>query len=606
MKKVMFTAFAVGLGLTVKLMAQNFNWVMQIGGTSVDYGQIVKKDGLGNFIIAGNYSGTIDLDPGIGVNNVTSSGNQDVFIVKLDANKNFVWGKSVGGINSDAVNDLVIDNGNNISLCGYFRGTADFDPSSVTFNLSTGNIGADGFILKLNSSGNFVYTKQIGGTATADDHVISIILDNQGNLFASGYFNSTCDIDPGTSQFNVTSVGGSDIFIIKLDVNGNFVFGKSIGGTTGTITSGGSKGRNLIIDASNNIYLTGEYDGTTDFDPNSGVTNLISNGLLDLFVLKLDSNGNYIFAKSIGGSGNDLGYSIKLSMNGDICISGEFTNTVDFDPNTGVSNLTSNGQIDGFLLKLTNTGTFQWVNKIGGTGNDNSYSISLDQNDNIFTTGYLNGSVDFDGSSAQYILNSNGMKDAFLAAYSSSGNFIYAQNYGSSSDDEGWNVSTSNNEIYLTGYFQNTVDFNAGTNTNNLTSFGSQDAFVLGINNSFCTQTIYNTVTVYDTVTVYTTVTDTLIINTSLGLPAPNNENTILVYPNPASDHITIDYGNYALMNGYQLKIENSLGQQVFQTTISQQSDYLSLATWGGNGLFYVNIIDPLGNIIDIRKIVLL
>lgn len=609
MKKVMFTALAVGLGLTASNWAQDFNWVKKISGSSSDFGQIIKKDGLGNFIIAGDYNGTIDLDPGVGVNNVTSSGNQDIFVVKLDANKNFVWGKSVGGSNVEAISDLVIDNTNNIILCGFFRGTADFDPSSATFNLSTGNIGADGFILKLNSSGNYVYAKQIGGTATVDDHVLSIALDNQGNLYASGYFNSTCDLDPGTSQFNVTSVGGADIFIIKLDINGNFVFGKNIGNASGssfggTSTNTGCYGASIKI-FNNNIFITGTFDNTTDFDPNSGVFSLTSNGQYDCFILNLDLLGNFVFAKSWGSSSKDSGYSIQVGLSGEIFVSGEFTNTVDFDPNVGVSNITSSGQADGFILKLSNTGSFLWVNKIGGVGSDNCLNITLDQNDNVFTTGYFNGSVDFDNSSNQNILNSNGMKDAFLAAYNSSGNFIYAQNYGSSSDDEGWNLSSSNNEIYLTGYFQNTVDFDAGTNINNLTSSGIQDAFILGLTNSFCTQTIYNTVTIYDTVTVVKTVTDTLIINTKLGLPAPNNVNTILVYPNPANDHITIDYGNYALMNGYQLKIENSLGQQVFQTNISQQSDYLSLATWGGIGIYYVRIIDPQSNTIDIRKIVL-
>jgi hypothetical protein len=109
--------------------------------------------------------------------------------------------------------------------------------------------------------------------------------------------------------------------------------------------------------------------------------------------------------------------------------------------------------------------------------------------------------------------------------------------------------------------------------------------------------------TIYDT--LLTAVTDTLIINTTLGLPSPNNTNTIKVYPNPANDHITIDYGNYAIMNGHQLRIENSLAQQVFQTNITQQSDYLSLSAWGGNGLYYVHIIDPQGNTVDIKKIVL-
>ncbi|MFN5319222.1 MAG: LamG-like jellyroll fold domain-containing protein [Bacteroidia bacterium] len=110
--------------------------------------------------------------------------------------------------------------------------------------------------------------------------------------------------------------------------------------------------------------------------------------------------------------------------------------------------------------------------------------------------------------------------------------------------------------------------------------------------------------TIFDT--TFVSVTDTLIINTLLtALTPPANINTIKVFPNPANTHISIDYGNFALMNGYQLRIENSLGQQVFQTNITQQSDFLSLATWGGNGLYFVHIVDPQGNTVDIRKIVL-
>jgi hypothetical protein len=109
--------------------------------------------------------------------------------------------------------------------------------------------------------------------------------------------------------------------------------------------------------------------------------------------------------------------------------------------------------------------------------------------------------------------------------------------------------------------------------------------------------------TVYDT--LLTTVTDTLIINTTLGLPAPNNENTILIYPNPASDHITIDNGNFAAMAGYSIKIENNAGQQVFQSAINQQQFYVDLSTWTGNGLYFVHLIDPQNNTVTVRKIVL-
>lgn len=105
--------------------------------------------------------------------------------------------------------------------------------------------------------------------------------------------------------------------------------------------------------------------------------------------------------------------------------------------------------------------------------------------------------------------------------------------------------------------------------------------------------------------TCLTTVTDTLIINTTLGLPAPNNENTILIYPNPASDHITIDNGNYTAMTGYSLKITNNAGQQVFQSAINQAQFYVDLSTWSGDGLYFVHLIDPQNNTVTVRKIVL-
>ncbi len=115
--------------------------------------------------------------------------------------------------------------------------------------------------------------------------------------------------------------------------------------------------------------------------------------------------------------------------------------------------------------------------------------------------------------------------------------------------------------------------------------------------------TCITNVTVYDT--LLTTITDTLIINTTLSLPAPNNENTILIYPNPASDHITIDNGNFAAMAGYSIKIENNAGQQVFQSLINQAQFYLDLSTWSGNGLYFVHLIDPQNNTVTVRKIVL-
>jgi hypothetical protein len=113
-------------------------------------------------------------------------------------------------------------------------------------------------------------------------------------------------------------------------------------------------------------------------------------------------------------------------------------------------------------------------------------------------------------------------------------------------------------------------------------------------------------VTINDTITTLISVTDTLVINTLItGITPPNNLNTIKVFPNPANSHITIEFGNFASMNGYILKITNSIGQTVFTTPINQQSSYVDLSTWGGNGIYFVQIIDTQNNTIENRKIVL-
>ena len=170
---------------------------------------------------------------------------------------------------------------------------------------------------------------------------------------------------------------------------------------------------------------------------------------------------------------------------------------------------------------------------------------------------------------------------------------------------------TSGYDIVIHGwYYQNT--FNAPIWANSQLTFPS-DLNCLQIDTVTVYDTITTNVTIYDTITTNITtydtllvsVTDTLFINTSLGLPAPNDMNAIMVYPNPANDHITIDNGNFALMSNYTLKIENSLGQQVFSSLVNQQQFYVDLNGWSGNGVYFLKLINPQNNIVTVRKIVL-
>jgi N-acetylneuraminic acid mutarotase len=183
--------------------------------------------------------------------------------------------------------------------------------------------------------------------------------------------------------------------------------------------------------------------------------------------------------------------------------------------------------------------------------------------------------------------------------------YVTLNDYGNYSGTNTNALSISN--IQLANHNQPIRAISANTNctdTSNIATIQIADTCITNVTDTtFVTITDTNVVTVYDT--LLTTVTDTLIINTTLSLPAPNNENTILIYPNPASDHITIDNGNYTAMAGYSIKIENNAGQQVFQSAINQQQFYVDLSTWTGNGLYFVHLIDAQNNTVTIRKIVL-
>ena len=209
------------------------------------------------------------------------------------------------------------------------------------------------------------------------------------------------------------------------------------------------------------------------------------------------------------------------------------------------------------------------------------------------------------GNTANFIATTSNANATFIWQSDFGQGYVTLNDYGNYSGTNTNTLSISN--VQLANHNQPIRAISSNTNctdTSNIATIQIADTCITNVTDTtFVTITDTNVVTVYDT--LLTTVTDTLIINTTLSLPAPNNENTILIYPNPASDHITIDNGNFAAMAGYTIKIENNTGQQVFQSAINQQQFYVDLSTWTGNGLYFVHLIDAQNNTVTIRKIVL-
>ncbi|MCP4858662.1 MAG: hypothetical protein GY903_29655, partial [Fuerstiella sp.] len=456
------------------LLAADFGFVAAMGGPLNAVGGATVLDSSGNVYITGSFQGMVDFDPGAGVSNLTSKGNNDIHVTKLDSSGNLVWARSMGGTGNDQGLDIAVDGSGNVYVSGFFTFTADFDPGPGVSNLTVNGGGASGdmFVTKLDSGGNLAWAKSAG--STKGDFGKGVDVDSSGNVYAISHFQNTVDYDPGPGVFNLTSQGSNDVAIMKLNPSGNFVWAKRMGGPSGDVSTG------ITVDTADNVYATGCVQGTGgDYDPGPGMVYLTSNGKCDAFVSKLDSSGNFAWAASFGGTLNEFGARVAVDGVGNVYMSGRFEGTADFDPGVGVFNLTSNGDFDAYVSKLDSSGNFVWATSYGGTSFDVS-TANIDGSGNVYVTGKFEGTVDFDPGPDVSNLTSNGDSDIYITRLDSAGNLAWAINMGGTGADQGRDIVVDGSDnIYVTGAFQDTVDFDPGAGVANRTSAGGNDIFVL-------------------------------------------------------------------------------------------------------------------------------
>lgn len=388
----------------------NFVWVKALGGSNGEVGWSINLDASGNIYTAGLFSGAAeDFDPGTGVFNLPYSGQQDIFISKLDPSGNFLWAKSIGGAGIDMASAVTIDSQDNIVLTGYYSGTVDFDPSITTYTLGNNSLGvgfSDIFVLKLNFLGNFVWAKGVGGVA--NDAGKGITTDQSGNVYMIGSFVATADFDPGPGINNITSLGAEESCILKLDASGNYLWAKIQSGP------GQDIGYSIKISTSGNIYTCGLFGSTADFDPGPGSFTISSNGGYDIFVSKLDPAGNFLWARGMGGTSFDVANSLAIDAFDNVYLTGSFFGTVDFNPGTAIFNLTSSGSRDIFILRLNAQGNFDWGGKMGGFYDDMGYSMNVDAAGNVYTAGCFQNTSNFNPFTGTITLISAGAEDLYV------------------------------------------------------------------------------------------------------------------------------------------------------------------------------------------------
>ncbi len=387
---------------------------------------------------------------------------------QINAQVDLQWANSSGGTQTDQAWSIHVDGAGNVLSTGVFTGTADFNPGVGVETLVSNGV-YDIYIQKVDANGSLLWAKALGGSVDPD-RGYSIVTDASNNVYVCGFYSGTVDFNPGVGVFNMTANGSTDPFVLKLNASGIFVWAKSFGNVYQ------DQAYSISVDLSDNIYISGFYRSTVDFDPGASVFDMTAtmDNSYDAFLLKLSSDGNFIWAKSFGGTGADLGYTTTIDSNGDVVLLGYFNGFGDFDPGSGVSTLTTNGNYDVFIVKMEANGDFLWAKSMGGTSADYGRAISTDASGNIYSTGIFNGTADFDPSGPIVNLVSNGSADVFVQKLDTNGNFIWAKSFGGSMPDNAQSINIDPlSGLYLTGYYTGTVDFDPGVGINNLTSFNN-------------------------------------------------------------------------------------------------------------------------------------
>ncbi len=424
------------------------------------------------------------------------------------------WANQLGGTLADKPNAMATDASGNVYVTGSFEGTADFDPGSGIYNL-TSNGSHDIFVAKLDANGNLLWAHQFGSANWDEGKAIGI--SPLGYVFVAGRFADTTDFDPGAGIANLTAkpttcgLYGVDAFVLKLDANGNYQWAHNLGG------SGADEIHALAVGPDESVHLAGFYrvivGETVDFDPGASSFLLSNGGMLTAeFLLKLNGSGNFVWAKQFTTSVlfatsclRNIMFTINalaIDASGRVHAAGEYTGNADFDPSSAVFTISTTVN-NSFVLKLQANGTFVWAKAFAG-GTNEILGIAVDASSRVYVTGGWTGTVDFNPSTTTTnLISKNANYDAFVVKLTAAGAYTWAKAIAGNQTDVGRAISVdATGNVYTAGEFSVTTDFNPGTAKYNLISAGGTDVYVSklsasggfvwakafgGVNSDYCT-----------------------------------------------------------------------------------------------------------------------
>lgn len=517
-------------------------------------------DSDGNFIVAGSFGGTIEIDPSdsqlLLESDITSA-----FLAKYSPDQVLIWAFTIGGSSYAGINKVrVLDDGR-ILLSGNFTNTCDFDPSDNEYLLES--LGwSDSFMAIYSSDGLFLNAISIGGSQ-GDEISYDSNMDNQGNFYFTGYFYSSADLNPSSNDYIVYEYSGAslDLFIVKLSPTLEFIWGGVVSGPGFEIAG------SVCIGVDNTVVVGGFVEANPDFDLFDDVQyadiQVEEISQPNCFIAKYSAEGSLINAQIFGGVGDDYIVSMNSNESGYL-IAGTYSGSGDFDPGMSVLDLESFGDNDAFIIQLDNELNAVWYYNIGSEEPDYFNDIATDEYGNIAVAGSFEMSIDFDTSDAEYILSVpetvEGLyPDAVVVILNPEGQFIEAQNFGGWHFDRAFGVAISGSNVLLTGYF--TYDASLGGCTAQTSGESYQEeAFILCLNSEYLS-----------------------VDEETIRLPS--------IYPNPADQFINIAFSKHEWLGLTEIKLYDMQGRLLKQTPLqNNQATYMLDCSTIENGTYLLSV----------------
>ncbi len=514
--------------------AQQNLWFLATGDSTQGYdvGKMIQSDPNGDIIACGSFYGNINLDINAAATGAMTSTGGDAFFAKYTTSGALLWKKQITGPAYESIYDMKVDNLGNIYLTGTFASTADFDPSiSTAFLTSYGN-SSNIFLAKYDNNGNYKWAKSIGSNGNTDNG-FSIAIDNNYNVIMGGHFTGSTYFDPTNNAGLKNSLGGMDAFIAKYDSAGNFSW-------VNTVASAPHWERCLKVevDNNNNIYALGEFESVIDIDASANVMNITPIGGGDVFIIKYNAAGATQWGKSFGSNSLDLVPAFTIHNNS-FYIAGGSSDTIDFDFSANTMTFPNPYYQRAFVAKYDLNSNLSWVKQFPDSAYSEIQQINVD-NSHILLAGLFSTystPFDFDLGIGTKLLSANSIwGSAFMARYDTAMNYnnVFAIDATYLSQIYGFQTDNSDN-IYITGYFRDTIDSDPTLSVSQHISNGNEDLFI----------------------GKYTFSNPSSIVSYNL-------LNEVKLYPNPATTELKLQYNSQHSSN-LTIEISNTLGQTIWQ-----------------------------------------